>query len=83
MVRPEMISRRAGRPQSPASAGHHRGRHFRRERDPDLPRPDGWWKTYKPEELATREAFNRDPVEVWRWYEMRRAIVARLQLCLN
>jgi len=38
---------------------------------------DGWWKTYKPEELATLEAFHRDPVEVWRWYEMRRAIVAR------
>ena len=36
----------------------------------------GWWKTYKPEELATREAFNRDPAEVWRWYDMRRAIVA-------
>src|SRR5271165_5933788 len=37
---------------------------------------NGWWKTYKPEQLATREAFNRDPVEVWRWYDMRRAIVA-------
>jgi NAD-dependent deacetylase len=37
---------------------------------------NGWWKTYKPEELATREAFNRDPAKVWRWYDMRRAIVA-------
>ena len=41
--------------------------------------PDGWWKTYRPEELATLEAFKRDPVEVWRWYDMRRAIVARAQ----
>jgi NAD-dependent deacetylase len=41
--------------------------------------PNGWWKSYKPEELATREAFNRDPVEVWRWYDMRRAIVARAE----
>jgi NAD-dependent deacetylase len=39
--------------------------------------PEGWWKTYKPEELATLAAFNRDPVDVWRWYEMRRGIVAR------
>jgi NAD-dependent deacetylase len=39
--------------------------------------PEGWWKTYKPEELATLGAFNRDPVEVWQWYEMRRGIVAR------
>jgi len=37
---------------------------------------NGWWKTYKPEELATREAFDRDPAEVWRWYDRRRAIVA-------
>lgn len=37
---------------------------------------NGWWKTYKPEELATKEAFNREPAEVWRWYEMRRAIIA-------
>jgi NAD-dependent deacetylase len=37
---------------------------------------NGWWKTYKPEELATRKAFDRDPSEVWRWYDMRRAIVA-------
>ena len=36
----------------------------------------GWWKSHKPETLATREAFDRDPLEVWRWYEMRRAIVA-------
>ena len=37
---------------------------------------NGWWKTFKPEELATRQAFNRDPAEVWRWYDMRRAMVA-------
>lgn len=38
--------------------------------------PGGWWKTYKPEEFATREAFDRDPAEVWRWYDKRRAGVA-------
>lgn len=40
---------------------------------------DGWWKTYKPEELATQEAFNRDPAEVWQWYAMRRSIIATAQ----
>ena len=38
--------------------------------------PSGWWRKFKPEELATREAFNRDPAEVWRWYDMRRAMIA-------
>lgn len=37
---------------------------------------DGWWKTYRPEQLATQEAFRRDPVEVWRWYDMRRRGIA-------
>src|SRR4051812_47629695 len=36
----------------------------------------GWWKSHDPEALATRTAFDRDPIEVWRWYEMRRGIVA-------
>ena len=38
--------------------------------------PGGWWKNYRPEDLATPEAFERDPVLVWQWYDMRRAIVA-------
>ena len=38
--------------------------------------PKGWWKTYKPEDLATAEAFARDPLTVWNWYDMRRRTVA-------
>lgn len=34
----------------------------------------GLWKNYRPEELATPEAFHRDPGLVWEWYEMRREI---------
>jgi len=36
---------------------------------------DGLWKKYRPEELATPEAFSRDPKLVWEWYEWRRKIV--------
>src|SRR5262245_44517158 len=32
----------------------------------------GWWAQFRPEELATPEAFLRDPELVWRWYRMRR-----------
>ena len=39
--------------------------------------PNGWWKQYRPQDLATQEAFDRDPVLVWQWYDMRRGIVAK------
>ena len=29
--------------------------------------PEGLWKSYRPEELATPEAFARDPQTVWEW----------------
>jgi len=38
-------------------------------RDPQ----DGLWSAHRPEDLATPEAFARDPQMVWRWYEWRRA----------
>jgi NAD-dependent deacetylase len=33
----------------------------------------GIWSKFRPEELATPEAFERNPGKVWRWYEHRRA----------
>jgi NAD-dependent deacetylase len=36
----------------------------------------GLWKTFRPEQLATPEAFARDPRLVWEWYGWRRGIVA-------
>jgi len=33
---------------------------------------DGLWDGNRPEDLATPEAFARDPVKVWRFYEWRR-----------
>lgn len=37
----------------------------------------GLWKNYRPEDLATPEAFARDPRLVWEWYDWRRAMIAR------
>jgi len=36
---------------------------------------NGLWKNVRPEELATPEAFARDPRRVWEWYEYRRGVV--------
>jgi NAD-dependent deacetylase len=38
--------------------------------------PEGLWRNFKPEQLATPEAFHRDPKLVWEWYDWRRQIVA-------
>jgi NAD-dependent deacetylase len=38
--------------------------------------PGGLWRTYRPEDLATPEAFARDPALVWEWYAWRRQKVA-------
>ncbi len=37
---------------------------------------DGLWKRFRPEELATPEAFARDPALVWEWYGWRRERIA-------
>jgi NAD-dependent deacetylase len=39
----------------------------------------GLWARYQPEDLATPEAFERDPKLVWDWYAWRRDLVARAQ----
>jgi NAD-dependent deacetylase len=39
--------------------------------------PGGLWKDFRPEELATAEAFARDPKTVWEWYDWRRQLVAK------
>ena len=36
----------------------------------------GLWARYRAEDLATPEAFRRDPRLVWEWYEWRRNLVA-------
>jgi NAD-dependent deacetylase len=38
--------------------------------------PNGLWRNFRPEQLATPEAFHRDPVLVWEWYDWRRGLIA-------
>lgn len=40
---------------------------------------DGLWARYDPAELATPEAFRRNPRLVWDWYEYRRQLVRQAQ----
>lgn len=37
----------------------------------------GLWAQYSPQDLATPEAFARDPERVWAWYKWRRRLIAR------
>jgi NAD-dependent deacetylase len=39
----------------------------------------GLWENHRPEDLATPEAFARDPELVWRWYEWRREKIREAQ----
>ena len=38
--------------------------------------PDGLWRNFRAEDLATPEAFERDPRLVWEWYNWRRELIA-------
>ena len=40
---------------------------------------DGLWRSHRPEDLATPDAFARDPDLVWAWYDWRRRLVAACQ----
>lgn len=39
----------------------------------------GLWERYRPEDLATPEAFARDPELVWSWYAWRRELVGGVE----
>lgn len=41
--------------------------------------PDGLWRKFRAEDLATPNAFARDPKLVWEWYDWRRQTIARAQ----
>jgi NAD-dependent deacetylase len=40
---------------------------------------EGLWRRYRAEDLATPEAFERDPALVWSWYDWRRQLIARCE----
>src|SRR5579871_1470380 len=37
----------------------------------------GLWKNFRPEDLATPDAFARDPKLVWEWYNWRRELIVK------
>jgi len=37
----------------------------------------GLWARFRPEDLATREAFRRNPKLVWDWYQWRRGLIEK------
>jgi len=41
--------------------------------------PDGLWRNFRAEELATPEAFSADPFLVWQWYDWRRTLISRIK----
>jgi NAD-dependent protein deacetylases, SIR2 family len=41
--------------------------------------PGGLWRNYRPEELASPDAFRRDPTLVWEWYDWRRELVRKTE----
>ncbi len=40
---------------------------------------EGLWKKYKPEELASFDAFMRNPELVWEWYVFRKELIDKVQ----
>jgi NAD-dependent deacetylase len=38
---------------------------------------EGLWKSYSPQQLATPEAFRKDPKLVWEWYDWRRTLISK------
>lgn len=41
--------------------------------------PDGLWRQFRAEDLATPQAFSRDPRLVWEWYDWRRRKIASVE----
>jgi NAD-dependent deacetylase len=41
--------------------------------------PEGIWSKFKPEELASMDAFMKNPALVWEWYAHRKAIIATVK----
>lgn len=39
----------------------------------------GLWANFRPEELATEDAFRANPAMVWEWYELRRRMIGQVE----
>jgi NAD-dependent deacetylase len=40
---------------------------------------DGLWNRFRAEDLATPEAFRKDPALVWEWYDWRRGLMSKVE----
>jgi NAD-dependent deacetylase len=40
---------------------------------------DGLWNRFRAEDLATPDAFRKDPALVWEWYDWRRGLISRVE----
>lgn len=40
---------------------------------------DGLWNRFRAQDLATLEAFRRDPALVWEWYDWRRGLMSKVE----
>ncbi|MGB2698135.1 MAG: Sir2 family NAD-dependent protein deacetylase, partial [Candidatus Zixiibacteriota bacterium] len=40
---------------------------------------NGLWKKFRPEELATFDAFMANPQLVWEWYQYRRELIEKVK----
>ena len=40
---------------------------------------EGLWKEYRPEDIATPQAFAKDPKFVWEWYDLRRQTIEKAE----
>ncbi|MFQ5465324.1 MAG: NAD-dependent deacylase [Thermodesulfobacteriota bacterium] len=73
----EAASRRLGAASSPAALT---GAGVSAESGvPTFRGPGGLWRNFRPEDLATPEAFRAAPELVWQWYDWRRGLVAGLK----
>lgn len=41
--------------------------------------PEGLWRNFRAEDLATPGAFRADPCLVWEWYDWRRTLISRIR----
>ena len=39
----------------------------------------GFWSQYRPEDMASQTGYRANPAMVWRWYEYRRELVAKVE----
>lgn len=40
---------------------------------------EGLWRNFNPQDLATLEAFSKDPSLVWEWYDWRRSLIKKVR----